>query len=159
VNYLALLLSFALLSGCRATAVDDDLTLTESYSLTHLTGETVALDFDALPRPLLLVVWQSWCGQCRDECPAVSQLVRTGDGAWDTLGVSVDKRASDAREFVDELHPAYDSVHDPDLAFCDALAVGAAPAFVVVDRSGRVTHRSETADAALARALREAVAR
>lgn len=158
MNYLAPLLSLVLIAGCRTTA-PEDLTLTEAYSVADLGGGDVVVDFGALPRPVLLVFWQSWCGQCRDESPAVSHLVRTGGGGWDTIGVSVDKEADRARAFVEELRPAYDSLHDPDLLFCDALAVGSVPALVLVDRSGRVAHRSEGVDAGLRRALKRVAGR
>jgi thiol-disulfide isomerase/thioredoxin len=63
--------------------------------------------------PVVVNVWASWCGPCRDEAPHLADAARTYAGRVQFLGVDVlDDRAA-ARSFIREFGWNYPSVFDP----------------------------------------------
>jgi len=112
-----------------------------------LTGED--LDGDALSledlrgKPVVVVVWGSWCGPCRAEAQDVVAVANELDGKAQFVGVNIrDASADQAKGFVRTFDVPYPSFFSPDgkamLAFTGTLTPNSIPAFVVLDSDGRV---------------------
>jgi cytochrome c biogenesis protein CcmG/thiol:disulfide interchange protein DsbE len=156
-------LAFALtLSGCAATPPHDahpaagrievgqampDLPLRElasgqPLSLRALKGQVVLLD-----------IWASWCGPCREELPLLDEIAtRLAPRGVRIVAVSIDEDPAAAQDFL-RLQPHWKLAvaHDPGRSVPAALAPPKMPSSYVVDRDGvlRVVHVGfERADAA-----------
>jgi thiol-disulfide isomerase/thioredoxin len=110
------------------------------FSLPTLRGDTLRLS-SLRGKVVLLNVWASWCGPCRDEFPLMTKLARelaTRDFAVVAVSDDIDQDA--ARRFAAEYNPP----------FAIALARGSLqrslnyrglPFTVLLDRDGRVVKR------------------
>jgi thiol-disulfide isomerase/thioredoxin len=91
--------------------------------------------------PVVVNLWGSWCGPCRDEAPALA----AAHGRWGDrvqfLGVDLlDARAS-ARAFMSEFGWTYPSVFDPPGAIRDGLGLLGQPVTLFYDLSGELVGR------------------
>jgi thiol-disulfide isomerase/thioredoxin len=103
-------------------------------------GEPGTVDLGAAlaGRPVLLNVWASWCGPCRDELPALAEYAAR-PGAADVLGVNVQDDPRAALRLLTELGVTLPSVTDPDDALRRTLAAPPAlPVSYLVHLDGRV---------------------
>lgn len=91
--------------------------------------------------PVLVNIWGSWCGPCRDEAPLLASAhERYGDRVR-FLGVDIlDQRAS-ARAFIREYGWTYPSVFDPGAAIRDGLGILGQPATLFFDAEGALVSR------------------
>jgi thiol-disulfide isomerase/thioredoxin len=116
--------------------------------------ETVILDF-TLPTPqgdslrlsslrgkvVLLNVWASWCGPCRDEFPLMAQLARELSAEeFAVVAVSDDMDEGAARRFVAEFEPPF-AIGFARGALEPTLNYRGLPYTVLLDREGRVIKR------------------
>ena len=140
------------------------ITLDENGALWHAPADTltvigapagtVVVDF-ALPTPrgdtlrlssfrgrvVLLNIWASWCGPCRDEFPLMAELARDlPPDDFAVVAVSDDRRETDARRFLDEFKPPFAVVYGKG-ALARTLAYNGLPFTVLLDRDGRVVKR------------------
>ena len=113
----------------------------------EVTGE----DLDGKPldvadyrgKPVVVVVWGSWCGPCRGEAPdVVAAADELGDDAQ-FVGINLrDTSTAASKAFVRKFDVPYPSLYSPDgkalLRFHGTLGPRTIPAFVVLDDDGRI---------------------
>lgn len=109
-------------------------------SLLH-EGSQVGLD--AYPgQVVVLNVWGSWCGPCREEAPDlqfVADQLATRGGV--VLGINVRDTRDAARDFVVDRGLTFDSIFDPAgrvLAGLNGYPRNVVPSTIVLDREHRV---------------------
>jgi thiol-disulfide isomerase/thioredoxin len=94
-------------------------------------------------KPVVVVVWGSWCSPCRAEAPGVVEAAKELDGKAQFVGLNIrDASVDQARGFVRTFDVPYPSIYSPDgkgmLAFSGSLPPQAIPSFAVLDDEGRV---------------------
>ncbi|GAA4684150.1 TlpA disulfide reductase family protein [Nocardioides nanhaiensis] len=120
--------------GERDAAVD--------RSFETIDGETLDLA-DYRGKPVVLVVWGSWCVPCRAEQPEVNEAAeQLGDSAA-FVGINLrEPSVANAQAYVRDKQVPYPSIDANDgralLAFQGTLTPYTIPAFVVLDGEGRV---------------------
>jgi thiol-disulfide isomerase/thioredoxin len=108
----------------------------------NLDGEDLSVA-DLRGKPVVVVVWGSWCAPCRAEAPDVVAASEELDGKAQFVGINIrDSSADQAKGFVRTFEVPYPSFFSPDgkamLAFSGTLTPNSIPSFVVLDRDGRV---------------------
>jgi len=105
-----------------------------SANLSSLRGKVVVLNS-----------WASWCGPCADEAPQIAEYRASADPtAVEVIGLNVNDRPGDARDFVEKYGIDYPSIVDSDgalLATIPGVPPAALPSTVVIDAQGRIAGR------------------
>jgi thiol-disulfide isomerase/thioredoxin len=121
--------------------------LAERGDVVSLTGPAVDgedLDLaDFRGKPVVVVVWGSWCTPCRAEAPDVVAAAEELGGRAQFVGINIrDPSTDQANSFVRRFEVPYPSYYSPDgralLAFQGTLTPNSIPSFVVLDGEGRV---------------------
>ena len=103
---------------------------------------------------VLLDVWASWCGPCKQELPMLDDMAKRlrGDGV-EVLAVSVDQeRANVVRFLKARPHWSLTIAHDPKGAIADRLGPEKMPTSYIIDRDGIIRYVNsgfEPSDAAV----------
>jgi cytochrome c biogenesis protein CcmG, thiol:disulfide interchange protein DsbE len=88
--------------------------------------------------PVLVNIWASWCGPCREEAPLLAAAhTEFGDRVQFLCVDILDERGS-AREFMREYGWSYPSVFDATGAIRDDLGILGQPATLFYDASGEL---------------------
>jgi len=88
--------------------------------------------------PVVVNVWASWCGPCRDEAPRLADAQAAYGDRVQFLGVDIlDERAS-ARRFMHEYGWTYPSVYDLPGSIRDGLGLLGQPVTLFYDASGKL---------------------
>ena len=106
-------------------------------SLLH-DGATVGLD-DHAGKVVVVNIWGSWCGPCREEMPGL-QFVQEQTGAA-VLGIDVRDERQAAADFIRDRGVTFDSIFDPPgrvLARLSGYPRNTVPSTLVLDRQHRV---------------------
>jgi thiol-disulfide isomerase/thioredoxin len=101
-------------------------------------GGTVGLD-DYAGKVVIVNIWGSWCGPCREEMPGL-QFVQEQTGAV-VLGIDVRDNRQAAADFVRDRGVTFDSIFDPPgraLARLSGYPRNTVPSTLVLDRQHRV---------------------
>jgi thiol-disulfide isomerase/thioredoxin len=101
-------------------------------------GATVGLD-DHRDKVVIVNIWGSWCGPCREEMPGL-QLVQEQTGAA-VLGIDVRDERQAAADFVRDRGVTFDSIFDPPgrtLARLSGYPRNTVPSTLVLDEQHRV---------------------
>ena len=86
--------------------------------------------------PVLVNIWASWCGPCRQEAPLLSAASRTYGDRVQFVGVDILDARDSARAFMHESGWTYPSVFDPNAAIRDGLGILGQPATLFYDADG-----------------------
>jgi len=133
------------LAGCATTAMTPRTTLS---SVPVYAADAQATDLAALAngRPLVLDLFATWCDACRDNLAPMSELARAHAGEMVVAGIDVGEDRGVAARFIAREGIDYPVYTDPEMRFEDSLGVTALPLILVIDRSGRIIHRSARID-------------
>jgi len=103
-----------------------------------LNGPTRKLS-DFRGKPLIINVWASWCGPCRQEMASLERLAwRDGAGQFAVIGISTDDHPEAARAFLKGSNATISHFIDSKLLMENMLGATRLPLTVLVDANGRV---------------------
>jgi thiol-disulfide isomerase/thioredoxin len=76
---------------------------------------TTGARLGALRGPIILNVWGSWCGPCREEIPILRSFYEKAQGKVALVGVDVEEATfDDGRRFVERNGILWPNLYDPD---------------------------------------------
>jgi cytochrome c biogenesis protein CcmG, thiol:disulfide interchange protein DsbE len=92
---------------------------------------------------VLVNVWASWCGPCRDESPALQAFhERHSDDGFTVLGIDTEDATEAGLDFVAEFELTYPQLHDGPGEYKDELETTGVPESFLVDPEGELAlHR------------------
>lgn len=89
--------------------------------------------------PVLVNVWASWCGPCRDETPVLEGIWKRYAGRGLTvLGLNVEDVTDDAVAFIHKYKLTYPSLRDGSQKTKQQFGYTGVPETFLVDKSGKV---------------------
>lgn len=90
-------------------------------------------------KPLLINVWASWCGPCRDEIASLDRLARRYNGReFNVIGVSTDDDPAAAAAFFRQYGISFANYIDHKLLLENMLGANRLPLTLLIDADGRV---------------------
>lgn len=128
----------ALVSGQRPPAPDITLPVLVSGPGLPPAGQRVSLS-SLKGTPVVLNLWASWCGPCRDEAPIFETAWERyrGKGAL-VLGLDLQDLSGNALEFLRENGITYPSLRDGTDASKRDLEATGVPETYIIDKRGRI---------------------
>jgi thiol-disulfide isomerase/thioredoxin len=90
-------------------------------------------------KPLIINVWASWCGPCREEMASLERLSRRfWGGELNVIGVSTDDYRDRAQAFLRRTGVSFNNYIDSKLELEHMLGADRLPLTLLVDAQGRV---------------------
>ena len=90
-------------------------------------------------KPLIINVWASWCGPCRQEMGSLERLSRSKVGKQLTMiGVSTDDYPEEAKGFLKKTKTTFSHFIDRQLVLEHMLGADRLPLTLLVDAQGRI---------------------
>jgi thiol-disulfide isomerase/thioredoxin len=134
-------LLMAVVAGAAAAKTPGEIevggTLREAQ-LQGLSGPSRKLsDFRGMP--LIINVWASWCGPCRQEMGSLERLHRRfGDKRFRIIGISTDDYMEPAKEALRTSKVSFSNFIDHQLMMENMLGADHIPLTLIIDAQGRV---------------------
>jgi cytochrome c biogenesis protein CcmG/thiol:disulfide interchange protein DsbE len=88
-------------------------------------------------KPVVVNVWASWCGPCRQEGPELASVSKAHEGDVQFVGVDIQDQVGPARTFIQQYGWTYPSVFDDTGAIRDSLGLIGQPDTLVFDANGQ----------------------
>lgn len=90
-------------------------------------------------KPLVINVWASWCGPCRQEMRSLERL-SLGDGGehFNVIGISTDDYVDKAKTFLQQYNITFSNYIDSKLVLENMLGANVLPLTLLVDAQGKV---------------------
>jgi thiol-disulfide isomerase/thioredoxin len=107
-------------------------------------GQTPLSLADWKGRVVLVNLWATWCGPCREEMPALAELQRQlGSEDFEVVAISLDRQGAEvARPFLVNVGAeALELYLDPSTKVLAGFRAVGLPASILIDRSGREVGR------------------
>ena len=151
---LALAAALLLLTGCgeKTSALPGDgvvvdcstvatiATENESAFVTCLDGKST-IDVGQIKGPVLVNVWGSWCGPCKDEMPIFVDFYSKYKEKVGLVGINVEESdLENARDFVKLYGMSWPNLNDADGSTRATLGMGV-PITLFIDAQGAITYR------------------
>ena len=93
-------------------------------------------------RPLIINVWASWCGPCRQEMASLERLAWAApDRSFSIIGISTDDYADKAGRLLKDTHATISQFIDTGLQMEHMLGASRLPLTVLIDADGRVLRK------------------
>jgi len=92
-------------------------------------------------KPLVINVWASWCGPCRQEMGSLERLARhglAGQAQFNVIGISTDDYRDLAAAFLKKSKTTFPNFIDHDVILENMLGADRIPLTILVDAHGRV---------------------
>lgn len=108
--------------------------------ITFKNGEGTTLKLsDFKGRTILLNLWATWCGPCREEMPSLDRLQKElGSDKFEVVALSLDRQGADAaKKFLDEVKVTNLKLYiDESARQASALKIIGMPTTILIDRDG-----------------------
>lgn len=125
-------------SASQVAAAPPPGTEAPDFALKSTAGENLRLS-EFRGDVVLLAFFATWCGDCRAQASALSELhARYRDAGLELLAVSLDQNMRQASDMAKALDVAYPVLHDAGGAVGKLYEVERMPVVVLIDRSGVV---------------------
>ncbi|MEP7740273.1 TlpA disulfide reductase family protein [Nocardioides sp. 31GB23] len=103
-------------------------------------NETRVVDVSRLAGPVVVNLWASWCGPCRNEMPMLAQAARRHPEVQ-FVGINTQDRQEAAADLLSETGVTYPQLVDVDAVVLDDTRVPGLPVTLAVDADGRIVDR------------------
>jgi thiol-disulfide isomerase/thioredoxin len=115
------------------------------YSLKTLDGKEISND-TLKGKVVLLNVWASWCGPCKQEFPDLNELQeKYGDKGFTVLGLAWNDTESNIRGIAKDQKLSYPiAMANPELG--EALDIQSIPISILIDQDGKTRYASVGVD-------------
>ena len=150
----ALAVASLLFVGCsqNTTALPNDGVVVDCSSIQSVESSKQAVNLDCLDEgsvidlsrvkgPVLVNVWGSWCGPCKDEMPIFVDFYSKHSESVGLIGISVEEAdIQNARDFVQAYGMTWPNLYDADGATRATLGMGV-PITLFIDENGEIVYR------------------
>jgi cytochrome c biogenesis protein CcmG, thiol:disulfide interchange protein DsbE len=140
-------LSLLFIAGCplKKSTIAQAIPQTE---VQNINKEKVSLLSITQGKVAVVDLWATWCEPCKETLPKLERLANAyGPAGLLVLGVDVGEEDFAAvQAFALKIPVTYPLYFDPSFAFVDSLGSTKVPTLLVLDRSGRIVHRSSSLD-------------
>ena len=93
-------------------------------------------------KPLIINVWASWCGPCREEMGSLERLSRKyGEKKFRVIGISTDDVEEDAVSYIKQAGVTFETFIDSKVFLENMLGANTIPLTLLVDAHGRVLEK------------------
>lgn len=113
----------------------------QDFSVTTLDGQTLRLS-DLRGKTVVLNIWASWCGPCRDEAGELNrsyELYKDRNVAF--VGIAFNDDTEPMRQFVNQYRVPYPVALDPEGRISIGLGITGVPETYLIDPQGHLVRK------------------